>query len=201
MAPDPGGAMEHKGEKHWFAVHTLSVKDDSKKRTRGVHVCGCQKGSFRFPHLGQMRSSRIEIHLWPLTYPPLMVSLGASSHRISSKLLPQAFYLWSSSKPTISLPIVHGSRVWGHSKDGKMWGPAEISVCLPPPSHPGQHMPSCSGHPAQIKVHRLKVTLHLAGRVEVHTDCLLEKTRRPAAAWQKEVTELMPVEGLCSQST
>lgn len=43
--------------------------------------------------------------------------------------------------------------------------------------------------------------MHLAGRMEVHTDCLLGKTRRPAGAWQKEVTESMPVGGLCSQST
>ena len=93
---------------------------------------------------------------------PLTGPLGASAHGISGKLLPQAFYLWSSSKPAISLPIVHGSRVWGwafipllvNSRDGKMWGPVKISVCPPPTSHPGQHMPSCSGHPAQIKVQR-----------------------------------------------
>ena len=112
--PDPGGPTEHKGKKHLFAIDTLSVEDDSEKCTRGVHMCGCQKGSFEFPHLGQMRSTRIES--------PSLASDPSASHgapwslstwHISGKLPPQAFHLWSSSEPTISLPIVRGSRVWG----------------------------------------------------------------------------------------
>ena len=94
-APDPGGATEHKGEKHLFAVDALSVKDDSEKCTRGVHMCGCRKDSFGFPHLGQMRSSRIES-------PPLASDLSAS-HGVPWSLITS--HIWQA-PPTSLLPMV-----------------------------------------------------------------------------------------------
>lgn len=160
--PDPGGPTEHKGEKHLFAVDTLSVEDDSEKCTRGVHMCGWQKGSFGFPHLGQMRSARIES--------PSLASDPSASH--GAPWSPSTWHIWEA-PPTSLPPMVklkannlspHSPWLQGlgvgftpllvNSRDGKMWGPVEISVCPPPHSHLGQHMPSCSGHPAQIKVHR-----------------------------------------------
>lgn len=94
-APDPGGVTEHKGEKHLFAVDALSVKDDSEKCTHGVHMCGCRKDSFGFPHLGQMRSSRIES-------PPL-ASDPSASHGTPWSL--STWHIWQA-PPTSLLPMV-----------------------------------------------------------------------------------------------
>lgn len=84
--PGPGGPTEHKGEKHLFAVDTLSVEDDSEKCTRGVHMCGCQKGSFGFPHLGQMRSTGIESPSLASDPSASRGAPGASAHGISGEL-------------------------------------------------------------------------------------------------------------------